>query len=153
MSKLKSLKVKNENGFDTAIDIGANAANVNLADGTDLETKIGNLDTSIESAQRKSAGIYLFNAEEGLSPSNNYKNYSTLNNFQYNEMQLNKGDLIIDKQGVLWKINAVNTAVLPIGSRPYKVTSSDKLFEFLPKSAFSYDSGTQTLTITTEASE
>ena len=87
MSKLKSLKVKNENGFDTAIDIGANAANVNLADGTDLETKIGNLDTSIESAQRKSAGIYLFNAEEGLSPSHRKPDCYALCRLSYPDIQ------------------------------------------------------------------
>ena len=55
MSKLKSLKVKNENGFDTAIDIGANAANVNLADGTDLETAISGIKSNFDNYYDKTA--------------------------------------------------------------------------------------------------
>ena len=43
MSKLKSLKVKNENGFDTAIDIGADAINISMSDGKNLEETISEL--------------------------------------------------------------------------------------------------------------
>ena len=43
MSKLKSLKVKNENGFDTAIDIGADAINISMSNGKNLEETISEL--------------------------------------------------------------------------------------------------------------
>ena len=43
MSKLKSLKVKNKNGFDTAIDIGADAINISMSDGKNLEETISEL--------------------------------------------------------------------------------------------------------------
>lgn len=56
MSKIKSLKIKQADGtFSEAISLGADAANVDMADGKTLETKITEIETTFDSYYDKNS--------------------------------------------------------------------------------------------------
>ena len=76
MSKVTKLKVKQPDGnFSADIDLGAKAANITLEAGSDLETKLGEVDSSIVTIN--SAGYITKDV-------NNLTNYTTTENLEAN---------------------------------------------------------------------
>lgn len=76
MSKVTKLKVKQPDGnFSADIDLGAKAANITLEAGSDLETKLGEIDSSI--AAINSAGYI-------TKEVNDLTNYTTTENLETN---------------------------------------------------------------------